>query len=165
MKKIIFGIGVLLIIITVVGAFFLYDRAAPSPETSKPYHNAEYRFSLEYPDELTVRETDEGSGAMTVTFEDAAGTRGFEIFIVPYAEDSVSDERFLHDQPSGVRNNAVATTVGGAPASAFYGFNPILGETYEVWFIHGGYLFETTTTKPLEAWLNDILGTLEFETP
>ena len=132
------------------------------PAGDRAYHDAEYQFSLDYPADLNLNKTDEGGGASTLTFESADGTKGFEIFVVPYAESSVSDDRFHHDEPSGVRNNLATTSIDGEVVSTFNGFNFALGDTYEAWFIHGGYLFEIATTKDLEAWLREILKTLTF---
>lgn len=38
----------------------------------------------------------------------------------------------------------------------------VLGDTREVWFIRNGYLYEVTTLKPLEGWLQDIVQTWKF---
>ena len=32
----------------------------------------------------------------------------------------------------------------------------------EVWFIHGGYLYEVTTYKELDTWLGSIMQTWKF---
>ena len=36
------------------------------------------------------------------------------------------------------------------------------GDTREVWFIHGGYLYEVTTYKELDIWLAGIMRTWKF---
>ena len=76
-----------------------------APTGSVEYYNEQYRFSLFYPVALTVKEYSEGGGATTVTFQDTVNGQGFQIFIVPYSESQVSDERFKKDVPSGVREN------------------------------------------------------------
>jgi hypothetical protein len=58
-----------------------------------------------------------------------------------------------------VRNDAVNTTIAGVPALAFHDFDAAMGQTYEVWFIRGGFLYEISTYKELEPWLNQILAT------
>jgi len=37
-----------------------------------------------------------------------------------------------------------------------------MGLTYEVWFIRDGLLYEISTYKQLEPWLNDIISTWRF---
>jgi hypothetical protein len=129
---------------------FASSGGAKLPEGYAPYRSARYGFALGYPEVLSVREYDEGGGA------------GFQIFIVPYAEEQVSEARFLKDEPSGVREQAVFGLIDGATASAFYGRDLRLGDTYEVWFVHGGYLYEVTTLKPLDGWLQGIMQTWTF---
>jgi hypothetical protein len=53
-------------------------------------------------------------------------------------------------------------SVGGATAASFYSTDARLGDTYEVWVLHGGYLYEITTLKSLDTWLNGILATWKF---
>ena len=44
----------------------------------------------------------------------------------------------------------------------FFGSNSIMGDTREVWFVHGGYLFEVNTYKDLDSWLSQIMQTWVF---
>jgi hypothetical protein len=44
----------------------------------------------------------------------------------------------------------------------FYGNNAIKRDTREVWFIHGGLLYEVTTYKQLDSWLAQIMQTWQF---
>jgi hypothetical protein len=37
-----------------------------------------------------------------------------------------------------------------------------MGDTREVWFIKGGFLYEVTTYKQLDTWLAQILQTWQF---
>lgn len=132
------------------------------PAGTREYQNARYGFSLFYPQELTVGERDEGGGASTITFQDVAKAEGFQIFIVPYGEAKVSEARFKQDIPSGVRESLTNLTVDGATAAAFYSTNALLGATREVWFVRGGFLYEVTTLKPLDVWMDAIVQTWKF---
>jgi len=136
--------------------------ARTPPVGTKEYRSARYHFSLFYPQELTVEEHSEGGGAATITFQNIEKAEGFQLFIVPYSEPQVSAERFKRDIPSGVRNNLTNITVDGATGAAFYSTNTELGDTREVWFVHGGFLYEVTTLKPLDAWLGAIIQTWKF---
>lgn len=132
------------------------------PEGTREYRSTAYRFSLFYPQELTVGERDEGGGASTITFQNVAKAEGFQIFIVPYTEAKVSEARFKQDVPSGVRESLSNITVDGATAAAFYSTNALLGATREVWFVRNGFLYEVTTLKPLDAWMDAIIQTWKF---
>ena len=180
-RRVVLGFVLLVVVLLVLGylvmrgykaqaALDLQTQAASSsaevssqpPADSLPYENAQYGFSFSYPQALSVKTYDEGDGAQTFAFQSTSPVEGFQLFIVPYTEAQVSQARFEKDEPSGVRNDPRAAVVGGASGAAFYGSDPMLGDTYEVWFIHGGYLYEVTTLKPLEDWLNTILTTWRF---
>lgn len=132
------------------------------PAGYREYRNEQYRFAFFYPDSFAVDEFDEGGGARTITVQNAQTAQGFQIFITPYGEPHVSEERFRQDEPSGVRKNPKDILIDGATAASFYSTNPDLGETAEIWFIHGGYLYEVTTLAPLAPWLSEIMATWKF---
>lgn len=133
-----------------------------APEGYTEYYDSIYRFSLFYPSDLSVESYDEGAGAATITFQNPETAHGFQIFILPYAEDQVSEERFRLDEPSGVRTGEQRVSIDGALAASFFSESLTLGETAEVWFVHGGYLYEVTTLKPLSGWLSGIMRTWKF---
>jgi hypothetical protein len=108
-----------------------------------------------------VKEYGKGNTS-TITFEDQKGDKGFQVFVVPYSDATVSAERFAMDVPSGVMLDAQEVTVDGARGSAFFSQNLIMGETREVWFIHDGFLYEISTYKDLDLWLASIMKTWEF---
>lgn len=144
------------------------ERAAPERcgqtsalSTCVEYRSAKYHFSLFYPSVLGVKTYDEGGGAMTIVFENAKLVQGFQIFVVPYSQPQVTEQRFKQDEPSGVRTNVQNIQIDGAVGAAFFSKNA-LGDTYEVWFIHGGYLFEVTALRQDEDELNDALRTWQF---
>jgi hypothetical protein len=145
---------------TATGATEASPRVVPAGQSE--YYNEHYKFSLIYPSSLAVTEYDEGSGASTVTFQNVSTAEGFQVFVVPYAQQQVTPEQFKKDEPSGVREGAQQVSIDGAVGSSFYSKNVALGETAEVWFIHGGYLFEVTTLKPLATWLSQIMATWKF---
>lgn len=127
----------------------------------KRYHNDVLKFSVDYPEELPVSEQASGS-ALTVSFQRAAGEPGFQIFAVPYTDEQITKERFLYDVPSGVMRDKVDAVVDGAPGVAFYSTNMAMGDTYEIWFLYDGYLYEVTTYKELDTGLQSIMQTWKF---
>lgn len=132
------------------------------PTGTEEYRNTHYGFSLRYPKDLKISLFDEGGGASTITFQNIAEVKGFQIFIVPYQGEQVSMERFREDDPSGVMNHPTNILVGGATATMFFSTNAALGDTIEVWVIKNGYLFEITAPKPLAIWLATAMQTWEF---
>lgn len=145
----------------VVGPVFA-PPASKRPDGFLEYKNLLLRFDIFYPDYLAVREYDDGTSASTITFESATGTRGFEIFVVPYGKDFISTEQFKKDAPSGVMNQPLDVIVDGTRATMFYGKNAVMGDTREVWFIKNGYLYEISTYRNLDEWLSKIMETWKF---
>ena len=144
---------------------------APAPLVAEPrtppagyleYRSDAYHFSLFYPNNLTVKTYDEGGGASTITFQNIKTAEGFQLYITPYGGTQISEQQFKRDEPSGVRTGVQNVTVGGVPAVSFYSTNPALGDTAEVWFIRGGYLYEATSLKPLASWFSNIMQTWQF---
>ena len=100
--------------------------------------------------------------ALTVLFQGGAGEPGFQIYVVPIKGTRITPEQFNRDEPSGVKQEPHETVIDGVPATTFFGFDGRLGKTSEVWFIHNHFLFEVTTYKELDSWLNQILATWRF---
>lgn len=128
----------------------------------KTFISTRYNFTIQFPEAMQNADYQEDTGIDTVVFQDNAVPEGFQIYIQPYAGEKITDAQFKRDMPTGVRRDIRSATVGGVPAVVFYGNEQMLGDTYEVWFIHNGFLYEITTPKPLESRLNDILASLRF---
>jgi hypothetical protein len=137
-------------------------RAVPAGQLE--YYTQKFGFSLLYPDTLKVQEFAEEGGGQTTTFQydDGKTVVGFQIYVAPFSGTQITEERFKQDEPSGVRTGLKNITVDGATGASFYSKNDLLGDTAEVWFIHGGYLYEVTTFKEEAQWLSDILATWKF---
>jgi len=126
------------------------------------YSNKNFHFGLLFPKNLVAREYKEAGGALTVSFQDPNTSEGFQVYVVPYAGKQIDTARFKLDQPSGVMKEPKDVIIDGARGTIFFGYNPIMGETREVWFIRGGYLYEVTSYKELDAWLGGIMQTWKF---
>jgi hypothetical protein len=131
---------------------------------SREYRNERYHFSFLYPEDLDVHVFDQEGGVEVITFEDKAVVSlvGFQILVVPYKDERISDEQFRRDLPSGVRTDVSNVTIDGVAGTAFYSVDASLGDTREVWFTHDGFLYEVTTYKALDEWLREILTTWQF---
>lgn len=131
-------------------------------EATREYRNNEFRFSLQYPQSLTVKEYDEAGGALSVTFQSTVDDKEFQIYMTPYADTQITEARFRLDVPSGVRTEAVDVMIDGVRATVFFSENSLMGETREVWFVNGGFLYEIVTYKELDEWLAHIMMTWKF---
>ncbi len=173
-------IAILAICILVGAYFFFTHTSAPAIATARPtvaiytpptrtapsgmkeYRDEQYRFSLFIPDDMVVSRRTEEQGAATITFEDMSNARGFEIFIVPYLDPQVSEERFREDIPSGVRTDTRDVSIDGAVGATFHAVHDAIGETSEIWFIRDGYLYEVMTPRSSESWLATVMQTWDF---
>ncbi|TSC70213.1 MAG: hypothetical protein CEO12_528 [Parcubacteria group bacterium Gr01-1014_46] len=133
-----------------------------TPTGMHEYISDAYSFSVFYPEELKVDERSEGEGATTITFQNIKDGKGFQIFILPYFNSQVSESRFRKDIPSGVRTGIVDFEIGGAVGASFYSKDLVLGDTYEIWFVKNNFLYEVTTLKNLNVWLDDIMKNWKF---
>jgi hypothetical protein len=70
--------------------------------------------------------------------------RRLQLPVTPYSDSQITEQEFKLDEPSGVENQPTPVTIDGAPATMFFGNNSIKGDTREIWFIHGGFLYEVT---------------------
>ena len=139
--------------------------SAPSrqiPIGVKEFRSPPLHFSILYPQAMAVQVYKEEGNALTATFEDDAVDQEFEVFAVPYEGQQITTQRFKMDEPSGVYKEPHEVLIDGVCATAFVGNNDIMGDTSEVWFIHGGYLYEVMTYKELDTWLAAIMQTWKF---
>lgn len=136
--------------------------SALPPEGYIKYQNNKYSFYLYHSPQAKITEYDEGEGAMTITLENEKKVRGMQIFIVPYWDKTISEERFKLDVKSGVRTNIEKSSVDGVEAVTFNSVSRALGSTREVWFIRGGYLYEVTTFQGVGDWFVPIMQTWRF---
>jgi len=161
-----------LLVIAILAGFCIYfytsqtdgvnlGQNTDSGETVE-YKNAERGFTLDYPQELQVKDTDEGETTHTIVFSDSTGEKSFQIFFTPYFGDQITQSRILEDVPSGTFTEPIEVVIGGSIHALAFESTLDIGEIREVWFIHNGYLFEVSTYKDLDSWLAGIMNTWKF---
>lgn len=139
------------------------NTSLETPSTGdERYTNYRYGFSFVLPKEVALTVTEQGAAAATFVFEHSSRQEGFQVFVVPYAEETISEERFLLDIPSGVRSEEVPFMLSGYPAVSFISEDKSLGKTREIWVLRRGYLYEITAPYDLDFWLGSILETWDF---
>jgi hypothetical protein len=140
-------------------------RAEPSDTDGQAiYTNTHYGFSIKYPLDFVETEYPEGADALTIVFQKTGEeSKGFQIFVIPYPETQISQERIKTDLKGAPMKNVTEVILpGNIRAVHFNSVAPIIGDSSEVWFIHNGYLFEVTTYAALDTWLAGVLATMQF---
>jgi len=95
--------------------------AATSTSTAFSFfRSSTFKFSLAYPSDLTETDYDEGEGSETIVIQDDAKPIGFQMFITPDDEQTISATSLADDFPTLQITYPKITTVGtGTPAIAF----------------------------------------------
>ena len=141
----------------------LKEAGSDSKSQDFSYKNTEYDFSLQYPKGLIIKEFDEGDGSTTIVFQKPDDILvGFQIYVTPYTESTITGDRILFDSTGVIEDLKEESLREDLLVATFRSEAPILGKTTEIWFIHGGYLFEITSTASLDTWLRDIIKTISF---
>lgn len=130
------------------------------------YESDRFGYSVEYPSDLKVVIYDEGEDGRTLLFEPldpAAGRSGFQVFISPFAQDSLTFEDVRAALPHlSIAEPQVALLGDGTEALIFFTEDARVGRTREAWFARGGWLYEVSTYAERDAWLAGILQTWRF---
>ncbi|MDP2704971.1 MAG: hypothetical protein Q8O71_01060 [bacterium] len=134
------------------------------PNENVLYTNEQYDFSFRYPQGLIFEEFEEKNGAHTIVFQKPDDVKtSFQIYITPYEESTITGDRILYDASGPVTDLKEENIREDFLAATFISEAPILGKTREIWWLHGGYLFEVTTYASLDTWIRDIIKTVEFK--
>lgn len=142
----------------------LVSRGNVTTNGLSTYTHPELGLSLEYPSMLSVSQFNEGDGAVTILFQQEGERNGFQIFALPYSEQTITAERIQKDIPSGVIQDPVEVVIGNnIRATVFSSVSPTIGDTKEVWFVYGGYLYEMTTYRELENLLGQVANSVTFK--
>src|SRR3989338_6346571 len=162
------------------------NGSQPVSTNFNEYRNADFKFSFQYPKNLTLQEFDDERGKTSDVespkTSDVEELAGFQIFIAPFDEEGpITPERIKKDLLNIVVENPTPTKVGPstgsgqADALSFVGEgDPPTGEaggfkTAEVWFVYppepypnGNYLYQVTAKLEDATLIEEILKTWRF---
>lgn len=128
------------------------------------YENKKFGFSFYYLPQLRPNEYEEGNDTLTLVVENQEMNSGFQIFVVPYKNKKITEERFTKDVTSGVRYNikSITITSKNIPAVTFNSYDKLLGNTREIWFIYNNSLYEITAPDRLDDLLAQVILSWQF---
>lgn len=173
-----------------IGAFFMLrdgstgQEAAVASATSAPrpsfqpeeeirdlvytetYTHTNPSFSFRHPTDFRVASTREGAGELITVQNTSTGT-GLQIYITPAdpTVNTVTIEEIQRDLPDLVVRDVQEVLIGegNGKGVAFLSDNPLFsGDSREVWFAWGGWLYQISTYTELDAFLQGLFGTWEF---
>ena len=88
---------------------------------------------------------------------------GFQVFIMPFDEEGpLTPERVLIDLDITLEKPEYVS-IGGIEALGFNSKGELVGDTYEVWAVQNGRLFQITTYATYRTQLLGILGSWKFQ--
>jgi len=120
-------------------------------------------FSIQLPDEVHSTTYSLEDGQEMVVYENADATIGFQVFTMPVTGPlPTTVEELWNEMPDLTVTDLETSVIDGRDAITFYSQDPDIGETFEVWFVHDGLLYQVMTYRHLETWLTDILQTWQF---
>lgn len=156
--------AVIVVLILVIGGFFMFSKnkdisETPITENSSQqvniYQNSIYGFSITLSGEMLATEFEE-SGGDTILIKDS--TYQMQIRITPFDEDIVlTKERIKKDIPDIKMENPEAVSIDGTEGVTFTSDTD--GTRYkEVWFVRGGYLYQTLSLASGDEVTNKIIS-------
>lgn len=160
--------------ITETGEEVFVEEPVVAPEikkvnaTTNTFIHKGYNFTLNYPSNMTASNFREGGGEQ-IQFQ-GEGADWFQIFVTVWDEPGdITVARIKQDIPDIVITTPQKAIIGprqkegvGPHALIFFSKDSGLGETREVWFVSGGYLYQVTSRKSFDLKLGQILSTLSF---
>ena len=132
------------------------------PEGQKIYENGKYGFSFSHQKEFSVSEFTEG-GADVVLVRNGAANGVFKVSVSPFDEPGpITKKRILQDIPKMLISDDKEISVGGKKALSFTN-KDTAGETFEIWFVYNGNLYQISAFPKFGKELDKILTTWKFQ--
>ncbi len=134
------------------------------PESlDQEYRHETYRFSFSYPGKLRLNNFADQGGEM-ILVQEPGSEIGFQVFILPFDEPEISIARIKRDLPNmKIESDQKVTLADGTSAITFLANEPGANQTREIWFVHGGNLYQISAFAKYDSWLASIMQTWSFD--
>lgn len=130
----------------------------------KNYESEIYKFSFDYPDKFIVNDVSTNGVDNKVTFESVEPGQGFQITILPFDEPGpLTEDRIKKDLPGLAILEPVKSVMNGVDVLQFNSVDESVGNTFEVWFVYSGSLYQIQTYRNFNKELLDILNSWIFK--
>lgn len=119
-------------------------------------------FSFKYPDGFKALSNMIEDGSI-VTVENSKGS-GFQIFSSVFDESGpITPERIMEDIPDIVINDPKNAQLDSVQALVFTGYDEVFGDTFEVWVVNKGQLYQIVGPKTAEKLITETLETWSWK--
>lgn len=143
-------------------------QTAVSDDTSENFGGKLYvsplGYSFRYPSEFKIGSFDEGEGYVLLG-QNEATKEWFQFFITEFDEsEPLTVERIKKDLPNLMIENPVNIVIGQEKniSALLFSSKNQAGQTREVWFSSGGYLFQASTVDGGDGLIGPILDSFAF---
>ena len=143
-----------------------FDTTAQESYEGNYFEHKRYGFKILIPNGFSGVEQLIGNASAVMLFrDDLDNQKSFQIFVTPYGKQTIAKERFSQDLGSGATIKKMRNVTLGEQsieAIVFESDSPLLGLSYEIWFVHNNFLYEISTKVSDQLWVDNILSTLIF---
>ncbi len=147
-------------ILVVVGVVVLLTSGSIAARRSGSYVDPGRRFSIELPPGVVVGDWPSSIAPIDTLVFDRGSNDNVQITIAPWSgADALTKEALLHDYPSLADVTIAPTVVAGADGVTFEQPN---ADARDVWFAHGGYLYQVVGYGKGATMLPVMVGTWKF---
>lgn len=144
------------------------DIKEVSSELNSFYHKV-YQFSFDYPKTFLVSNFLEGDGEQIIF--NNKNKDWFQVYITPWDDgEALTVQKIKKDIPGIKIIDPKEVVLGpdqkngiGEHALIFFSEDGGVGDTREVWFVHGSSLYQISTHKSFDLEIGKILSTLVFK--
>ena len=127
------------------------------------YTSITQNFSFKYSDGFKVSSAPVAGGGEVTTVENTKGS-GFQVFSIAWDEsDPITPERIWQDMPDADVLEPKNAKLDGEEALVFYGYDEDMGETFEVWAVYKGKLYQISGPKMAEKLVTETLETWDWK--
>ncbi|MCF7918065.1 hypothetical protein K9L27_03665 [Candidatus Gracilibacteria bacterium] len=120
-------------------------------------------FSFRYPTDFDIDIFPDGKRGKAVLFQNKRTGEGFQVYLTPFEEQIIlTPDRIRQDIPDVVLDHFQEIRISGVLTLFFASQDEVFGDTYEVWFVHQGTLFQITAPSTSVNLLKQILVTFTF---
>lgn len=138
------------------------EREMKTAENQNVFKHENPIFSFTYPKGFKAGSFPEGGGEVVLLQSDS-GVLGLQVYLTFFGEEVVlTEEKLRKDLPEMEIKNTAKTKVGGVEALSFLSKNESLGETYEIWLIHKGFLYQIISYAGQKTLVDEILKTWQW---